>query len=171
MKNILFFIVLVVSLVLDATVFRMPGISAFAPNLVVLGIVMVAILRGSRMGMIFGALIGLMQDVSFGPFLGQTAFAYALVGYLSGYFRSLVMRESLLLALLLSGVSAEVSTWIVYGVSRLFAAAPTSLHLILRESSRSALMTMIACVILYRIYRLVFLVKPKVKYHSDSAGV
>lgn len=171
MKSFLFFLTLFVSLILESTVFRVPGISSFAPNLVVFGIVMVGILRGSRMGMAFGILIGLIQDLSFGPFLGQTAFAYALVGYLSGYFRSLVMRESMLLAVLLSGVSAELSAWIIYGVSRLFDAAPISIHLILRDSSRSALMTMVITVLLYRLYRRAFLVKPRAKYQSDSASV
>ncbi len=169
MKAIALFFVLLLSLILESTLFRVPGFVSYAPNLVVLGIVMVGILRGSRMGMLFGVIIGLIQDVSFGPFLGQTAFAYLLVGYLSGYFRSLVMRESMLLALLLSGMGAEISAWIIYGVSRLFAEAPVGVHLILRESSRSSLMTMVACLLFYRAYRRAFLLKPRVKYHSDTA--
>ncbi len=168
MKSILLFVAVFVSLVLEATLFRVPLLAAYAPNLVVLGLVMAGIFRGSRVGAVLGVLIGLIQDISYGAFLGQTAFAYAVIGSMSGYFRSLVMRESLLLALLLSGTGTEVFTWVTFGMSRLFGEAPVGIHAIVVESARSSLVTMGYAIVLYYLYRRWFRVKPRIAYEEES---
>ncbi|MHB1628120.1 MAG: rod shape-determining protein MreD [Bacilli bacterium] len=168
MKLILLFASLFVSLLLETTLFRVPFLASYAPNLVVLGLVMAGVFRGSRTGAVLGVLIGLTQDIGYGAFLGQTAFAYAVIGWMGGYFRSLVMRESLLLGLLLTGVGTEAFTWLTYGASRLFGEAPVDIHAVVAESARSSLVTMGYTIVLYYVYRRWFRVKPRVGYAEDS---
>ena len=168
MKTILLFCAVFLSLVLEATLFRIPFFAVYAPNLVVIGLVMAGIFRGSRVGVVLGVLIGLTQDVSYGAFLGQTVFAYAVIGSMSGYFRGLVMRESLLLALLLTGVGTEVFTWVTFGISRLFGEASIGVHAVVVESAQSSLVTMGYTIILYYLYRRLFRDKSRTTYAEES---
>jgi rod shape-determining protein MreD len=171
MKMFLFFLALFFSLILQATLLTFPDIVNYAPNLVMIGVVMMGLLRKPRYALIFGAIIGLVEDINYANFLGETAFAYALGGYLSGYFRSLVMRESLLLAMLVSGLCNELFDWFTFASSRLFGTNALGAHAMLLASSRSTLVTMLAMILLYAPYRLAFAVKPAVAYDEHTTDI
>ncbi|OPG16427.1 rod shape-determining protein MreD [Ferroacidibacillus organovorans] len=169
MRSTLLFVALFLSLVLESTVFRAPILSEYAPNLVVIGLVMTGLLRTPRMGLLFGLGIGLIQDIDYGRFLGETAFAYALIGYLAGYFRHLVLRESALLAILVTGLASELFAWVTYGEARLLEASGTTLHEVIRSSSKTSLVSMVVVLLLYAPYRKAFLKKKKVSYNDATA--
>ncbi len=164
-----YFIALFLSLILQTTVFQVPYLHAVEPSLVVIALVMVSVFRGSREGLIFGIVIGLIQDASFGSFLGESAFAYALIGYISGYVRSLFMRVSLFLTLLLIVISTEFYVWLSYGIIRLFGQLGTSINVVVSTSTSMTISTFVCSLLLYFFYR--FLLVPKVKKsYSDETN-
>lgn len=167
-KSILLYGSLFVSLLLCATLFQLPVIDSLQLNAVVWCLVMIGMLRGARAGLVAGILIGLVQDISFGTFLGESAFAYALVGYVAGSARSLVIRDSLPLAILLTGICTELFDWITFVTGRFFGEAVIMLHAAVQESSRSALSTMVLCVVLYYPFYRAFVRKPRVRYDDES---
>ena len=170
MKSALLFLALFLSLILESTVLSLPGIRAYAPNLILDGVIMVGLLRTPSLALAFGFSIGFIEDASYSGFLGETAFAYALAGYLAGYVRGLVMRESLLLAMLLAGLGEELFNWVTFGAGRLFGSVDWSLHTMLLFSSRTSLTTMLCMILVYPLYRKAFKLRQPASYRGDRAG-
>lgn len=168
MKSFWLYFCLFVSLVLEVSIFRLPGLNHLAVNVVVWCLVMIGILRGPKAGLVAGIVIGLAQDSSYGTFLGETALAYALTGYVAGYARSLVIRDSLVLAVLLTGIGTELFSWVTYATSRFFGEVTVMFHAALQESARSSLSTMVLCLCLYVPFYRAFVRKPRVRYDDDS---
>ncbi len=164
MRLIGYFVVLFLSLIFQSTIFQVPWLQPFAPSLIVIALVLVGVFRGAREGLIFGIVIGLIQDTSFGSFLGQSAFAYALIGYVSGYLRSMVIRVSLFLSLLLVAISTEFYVWLSYAVSRLFGQLGTDLHTVTITSTHMTLSTLVFTLFLYPFYQWLLVHKAKKTY-------
>ncbi len=162
------FVVLFASLAVQATVLSLPQVRLYAPNIVLIGVVMTGLLRGSTIALSFGFIIGFIEDASYSSFLGETAFAYALTGYLVAYVRGLVMRESLLLAMLLAGLGEELFNWITFGASRLFGSVGWSVHTMLLYSSRTSLVTMLCMILLYSPYRRAFKIRQRATFNGDE---
>ncbi|MBS1492159.1 MAG: rod shape-determining protein MreD [Bacteroidetes bacterium] len=57
-----------------------------APDLVILMVIYVGIVRGHIEGSIIGFLSGLMIDTLSGSFLGLSALSYTIAGFIAGYF-------------------------------------------------------------------------------------
>ncbi len=168
MRLIGYFVALFLSLILQSTVFQVPFLHSLEPSLIVIALVMVGVFRGSREGLIFGIVIGLIQDASFGSFLGESAFAYAMIGYVSGYIRSLFMRVSLLLSLLLVVISTEFYVWLSYGISRLFGQLGTSISVVISTSTAMTISTFVCALVLYFFYRWVLVSKVKKSYSDET---
>lgn len=168
MKMLGMFAAGLLAFILETSVLRLPHIAPYAPNLVVFVIVMVGVLRGPGTALVFGLAFGLMQDVDYSSFLGETAFAYAVIAYLSGFLRGLVMRESLLLTVLLTGIGTEGFTWLAYAVARLFGQSLWSVHQVMIMSSQVSLSSMACAILLYVPFHRVFAVKPPAHYDSET---
>lgn len=162
------FVVLWLALAVQSTLGATPGLEPYFPDLPLLFVVLAGMFRGTRAGLLYGLAIGLVADISYGMFLGQTAFALAAAGYLAGYGRSLFIRESRLLAILLAGVLNEVFLWISYGVSRLFGEVPIGPHAVLLQSAWSTLATMILVPFVYGVFRKRLGRRPRVRYDDES---
>jgi len=160
--------ILFLCLILSVSLLQLPGLRDLGIAAVTWCLVMIGILRGSRAALIAGIVIGLVQDISYGSFLGESALGYALAGYAAGYVRSLVVRDSLVLAVFLTGVCTELFDWVTYLTSRFFGADVILVHAAVQDSSRSALSTMILCVLLYFPFYRAFAKKPRIRYDDDS---
>lgn len=158
-------------LIASTSLLQLPVVIHVDLNPVVWCLVMIGMLRGAKVGLIVGIMIGLVQDITFGTFLGETAFAYAIIGYLTGYARSFVVRDSMALAVLLTGISALLFSWVTYATSRFFGEATILLHAAVIESARGALSTMVLCLLLYVPFYRAFARKPLVRYDDESVEV
>ncbi len=168
MRLVLYFVLLFFSLIIQSTVFQAPGLQAIAPSLIVIALVLIGVFRGSREGLLFGIVIGLIQDTSFGSFLGQSAFAYALIGYFSGYLSGLLMRVGLFMSLLMVGVSTEIYIWLTYAISRLFGQLDVGVQAAVVVSTHMALSTIAFTLVLYPLYRKVLFPKAKLSYPDET---
>lgn len=168
MKLTIYSLALFLSMILESTLFQIHYLNLIEPGLVVIALVLLGMFKGPREGLIYGVIIGLIQDVSFGPFLGQSAFVYGMIGYLSGYLRSLVMRESVLLAVVMTGISTEVYVWLSFAVSRLFGQLGANLHTVVVTSTRMTLSTVVFTILLYPLYRRLLRKKAKNQYTSGE---
>jgi rod shape-determining protein MreD len=147
---------LFVSVIVSATVLTLPEIAPYAPLLIVIAVVHLALFQGRRYTLVCAVIFGVLQDVAYGDFIGQTALALFLVGYAAAWVRSTVMGESRLLAILLSGVCSFGYLWIAYAVSRLFGFGAVSAHTVFVQSAHSALVGMAFALLFYGIYRRLF---------------
>jgi len=84
-----YFILLLVSLILQVTIIKFIAVSPFniAPDIVFLAIIYIAVKEGSLSGSLFGFSAGLFIDIISGSFVGLCALLYSIFGFASGYLK------------------------------------------------------------------------------------
>ncbi len=80
----LLFLVFAANLVLQGSFLPFFWPVPYHPDLLLILVVSLGILLGSKRGLILGLLAGLLQDIVFGPALGFFALSKAAAGYLAG---------------------------------------------------------------------------------------
>lgn len=120
MRNVLAFVLLWVGLTIQATVLQIPPLSSVHLNIDAVLLVLIALTRGPRVALILGILIGFIDDVNYGAFIGLNAFAYGFIGYLAGTILAQLISRSLVTTFLVGLVCTFVYDWLTYGMTRLF---------------------------------------------------
>lgn len=100
MIGIIWFVLLVVFLVLQATIIPLLAISTIRPDLLLIITVSTGLLMGKEQGVGVGFFAGLLQDLSSGNIFGLNILAKMAVGYLFGMAERKVFKEHILLPLL-----------------------------------------------------------------------
>lgn len=100
MRVIVIGTLLILTQILEATVFQILRIGNIAPNFMIILIVSFALLRGSKEGTVVGIAAGLLYDSTFGLMMGPAIFAYALIGFISGKFNKNFYRENFIIPLI-----------------------------------------------------------------------
>jgi rod shape-determining protein MreD len=107
-------------LVIQSTLFQVQPFSYAEPNIVLVMLLYVSLLRGPMLALYTGLTIGLIQDVLFGTYLGPHAFTYALICYFAGStFRSYWARQLIMVILIVIGYTF-LQEMTLYGLARLF---------------------------------------------------
>lgn len=108
--------VIVLSFLLQCTIFRYLTLASIAPNLLVIVTSSFGFMRGRKNGMFVGLFSGLLMDVffTFGGLLGFYALLYMLIGYVNGLFRRLFYDDDLKLPLALIAASELLYGLAVY---------------------------------------------------------
>lgn len=108
--------VIVLSFLLQCTIFRYLTLASIAPNLLVIVTSSFGFMRGRKTGMFVGLFSGLLMDIffSFGSLLGFYGLIYMLIGYINGLFRRLFYDDDLKLPLGLIAASELLYGLAVY---------------------------------------------------------
>ncbi|ARU63280.1 rod shape-determining protein MreD [Tumebacillus avium] len=149
MHPLLILLTLMGALVVQSTVLQVQPFSFIAPNLIVVFLLYVSMMRGSLTALYCGLLIGLIQDILFGTYLGLYAYTFATVGYFAGMtFRSYWTRQLVMVILIMLGYSflAELTA---YGLSRLFGYAHVDLMAAVTHTVRIMIWNGIFALLLY----------------------
>lgn len=86
---------------LQITWFKGLEIASVSPNLLIIFIASIGVLRGSREGMIIGFISGLFVDIYFAELIGFYALMYMFIGYFIGLFKRIFFAEDIKLPLIL----------------------------------------------------------------------
>lgn len=78
----------VVAFILHTTVFRFFALAGIVPNVTLILVCSVAIIRGQKEGMIIGFFSGLMLDIFTNSILGPYAFLFMVIGFIDGLFHT-----------------------------------------------------------------------------------
>lgn len=120
MRICLSFLVTWAGLILESTLFQIPPMNAIHPGIVLVIIVLIALLQGTSVSMILAIVVGLIQDICYGSFIGLNAFSYALVAYFAGAVFSQFMNKNLAITFMTTVSLTFVHIWMTYGLTRLF---------------------------------------------------
>jgi rod shape-determining protein MreD len=96
-------VVIVVSVVLQTTLFTHLRVDGVAPELGLVCVLAVAYEDGANTGAVFGFVMGLAMDLFLTTPLGLSAMSYAITGYAVGVFQAGIVRTSPWLAPMLGG--------------------------------------------------------------------
>ena len=103
--------VLVVGVLLQSTVLAGVRLAGVRPDVLVLGVVAVAMASGPATGATFGFVTGLVADLLFDLPVGVSALVYTAVGYSVGLVRVYVTSQRALVHLALAGAASLASVW------------------------------------------------------------
>lgn len=149
MRPIYLFLVLLLGLILQATVFVQKPFSWVQPNLLVLIILFIAYFRGHFLAMMLGIAVGLVQDIVFGSFLGMHTFSLGAIGYFAGaLFRVFLNRSLIILILNIIGFTAAVE-WMNFGIVWIFGWTHVDLMTVLTHAVRLTIFNGIFALFMY----------------------
>lgn len=146
-----------VTFLLQTTVFSNWTVASVAPNLLLILTVSFGFLRGKKEGLFLGFFCGLVIDLCYGDILGLNALIYMYLGYLNGFVHKIYYDEDIKVPVLLVAVSDFLYSAAVYAVQFLMRGRLDVFyyieHIILPEMVYTVLITMVCYRLLYRINR------------------
>lgn len=113
-KIIIIGILVIISFLLQTSVFPFFTLFGTVPNIILLLVVSIAVMNGSTSAMIVGFICGLLIDIMYGGVLGVYAFFYMFLGYINGYFHVLFFAEASFLPLILVFINDFIYNILVY---------------------------------------------------------
>ena len=96
---------------LQTSVFKFFKMANIAPNLLIILVSSIAVMRGQKEGMLVGFFSGLLLDIFYGSLLGGFAFIYMLFGFVDGFFNRIYYSDDTFLPVIMIGVND-----LVYGL-------------------------------------------------------
>ena len=90
-------ILIILSYALQTSLLTFLSFDGFSANLMLLLTVSVAYLRGYKVGVFFGFIVGMLQDLTTGSYFGLATFSYMTVGLVFGRFSVNLFRDQSLL--------------------------------------------------------------------------
>lgn len=166
-RKIVITILVIVSFVLQSSVF--PGISfaGIIPNLLIILTSSFGFMRGENEGLIIGFFCGLLNDIFFGTFIGFYALIMMYIGFLNGKFCKIFYPEDIKLPLALI-VTSDLSYGILCYILMFMLRGKLHfgyyfLHIILPESLYTILVTMF-------MYPLVLKINSLLEHHERKGA-
>ena len=115
MKKVITTVILViVSFVLQCTVFRGLAIHGIVPNILIILTASTGFMQGERFGVFTGFFCGLLLDIFFFEIIGFYALLYMYIGYMNGLFHNIFYPDDIKLPLIMITVSDLLYSLVVY---------------------------------------------------------
>ncbi|MDW7674104.1 MAG: rod shape-determining protein MreD [Bacillota bacterium] len=114
------FLLALVSLVLQSTVFSYLAIAGVKPDLLLIAVVFFSFIRGHRHGAVLGFCYGLLEDLVVGRFIGLNALIKMTIGFLVGLTEGKIYKENLIapgLLVLLASIISGYLNLILLGIA------------------------------------------------------
>ncbi len=103
-KTIVSILVILVSFLLQTTVFQALALADVVPNLLLNTTICYGYIRGRTHGMWIGLVSGLMLDMMYGSVIGLYGFIFMTIGFFIGYIKKIFFTDNILLPVVLISV-------------------------------------------------------------------
>lgn len=113
-RTIVTALTIVACFLLQTSVFEFFKLANIAPNILIILVSSVAVMRGQKEGMLVGFFCGLMLDIFYGSLLGGYAFLYMLFGFVDGFFHRIYYSDDSFLPVIMIGINDLVYGLIMY---------------------------------------------------------
>ncbi|NLM52018.1 MAG: rod shape-determining protein MreD [Firmicutes bacterium] len=120
MAYLITFVLFVVSLAIEGSVFALAGPDGVHPDPLLVVVVALAVLAGMRKGAVLGLCAGLLQDIIFGAPLGFFAAVKLPVGALAGLIAEDIYKDFILAPMLLVAFFTLSGDVFIYFLAKLF---------------------------------------------------
>jgi rod shape-determining protein MreD len=166
MRNVIAFGWLWLGLIIQTTLFQVPPINVIQPNFVLVVLVIIALSRGTRASLVLGILIGFVQDVNYGSFIGLNAFAFGVIGYFAAATFAQFLHRNVVLTFLIAIVCTFIFEWITFGMTRLFGVTAFSWHGVLTMTFGQMIVNGITLLVLYPLLIKTLTSRPQPRYRQ-----
>ncbi len=114
------FIFVIVSFILQTTIFRAIDFGGITPNLLMIFTASTAFIKGDRAGLISGFFCGLLVDIFFGTYLGFYALIYMYIGFIVGKLHEIFFSQNVAIPIFVITIADFVFGFICYVLMFLF---------------------------------------------------
>ncbi|MFB5191107.1 rod shape-determining protein MreD [Alicyclobacillus fastidiosus] len=171
MKLAITFLMLWVGLILEATLFQIPPMNVVHPGFVLVLLVLIALMRGPNTAVVMAVMIGLVEDISYGSFIGLNAFSYGLVAYFSGAVFGQFLHRNLAVTFIDTLIMTFMYTWITYGLTRLFDVTADRPMFVLQQSLITMMINGLLVLMLYPLVTKLFSQGKRNRYDISGSDV
>ena len=113
-RFIITFLLLITSFVLQGTLFKSLSFGGISPNMTLILVVSLGLMRGKKTGMLTGFLAGLLFDVFFGEYIGFYSLLMMYTGFFAGCFSKIFFPEDVKLPMTMIAVSDLIYGFLCY---------------------------------------------------------
>ena len=114
------FIFIIISFILQTTLFRALDFGGIAPNLLMIVTASMGFIKGDKAGLLTGFLCGLLIDIFFGTYLGFFALIYMYIGFIVGKLHIVFFSQNVAIPILVITISDFIYGFICYVLMFLF---------------------------------------------------
>lgn len=114
LRKFVLFLIIGISFLLQSTVFQAISFAGIVPNLMLIVVSSVGLLRGKKEGLFVGFFCGLLIDIFFGFYLGIYALMYMYVGYVNGFLQKRIFPDDIKLPMFMIAVGDVACNLLVY---------------------------------------------------------
>ena len=150
-RKIIVALMILISFLLQSTVFKALAIGSISPNLLVVLTSSFGFMRGKKEGLWVGFFCGLLEDIFYGRLLGMHAVMYMYIGYVNGYFNRIFYGEDIKLPIFLNSVSELAYGLGTYAVMFLMRSRFAFFYYLTRIILPELVYTVILTLVFYRI--------------------
>lgn len=126
MTSLIVFLIIIINFILESTIIHHFDIFGVVPNTALIITVIVALLRGKRLGSVVGLISGLLEDIIFCPIIGINAFTLFFTGYFVGLMENKLSKDNILIPIISSLIST-ISYHLMYSLFLYFLSYDISL--------------------------------------------
>ena len=150
-RKIIVALMILISFLLQSTVFKALAIGSISPNLLVVLTSSFGFMRGKKEGLWVGFFCGLLEDIFYGRLLGMHAVMYMYIVYVNGYFNRIFYGEDIKLPIFLISVSELAYGLGTYAVMFLMRSRFAFFYYLTRIILPELVYTVILTLVFYRI--------------------
>lgn len=150
-RKIIVALMILISFLLQSTVFKALAIGSISPNLLVVLTSSFGFMRGKKEGLWVGFFCGLLEDIFYGRLLGMHVVMYMYIGYVNGYFNRIFYGEDIKLPIFLISVSELAYGLGTYAVMFLMRSRFAFFYYLTRIILPELVYTVILTLVFYRI--------------------
>nr|WP_297708370.1 rod shape-determining protein MreD [uncultured Butyrivibrio sp.] len=114
------FILLIISFILQTTVFRVLDFGGIAPNLLMILVAATGFIKGDKSGLVMGFFSGLLIDIFFGTYIGFFALIYMYLGFIVGKFHEVFFSQNIAIPISFIAIADFLYGFICYVLMFLF---------------------------------------------------
>ena len=114
------FILVLVSFILQTTVFRVLDFGGIAPNLMMIVVASSGFIKGDKSGLVIGFFSGLLIDIFFGTYIGFFALIYMYMGFIVGKFHEVFFSQNIAIPITFITIADFLYGFVCYVLMFLF---------------------------------------------------
>lgn len=154
-RTITMTLLILITFILQSTVFQSLSIASIAPNLLLILTVSFGFMRGKKEGILVGFFCGILIDIFYGNLLGFYALIYMYIGYLNGFLCKVYYDEDVKVPMILTAISDLAYGVAVYGLQFMLRGRLHVMNYVWHIMLPEMIYTVLITVIIYRpLYRL-----------------
>lgn len=154
-RTITMTLLILITFILQSTVFQSLSIASIAPNLLLILTVSFGFMRGKKEGILVGFFCGILIDIFYGNLLGFYALIYMYIGYLNGFLCKVYYDEDVKVPMILTAISDLAYGFAVYGLQFMLRGRLHVMNYIWHIMLPEMIYTVLITVMIYRpLYRL-----------------